>query len=362
MGASKIPGSGIVTITDCTFTGNTAQGGAGGLEAFGGDGLGAGIFNLDGSVTLNDDTLAANTVNPGAGGYSPAGPSGSHPGQADGGAVYSLADGNRIEDGQGVQATLTLNNSILATTNGGTDLAAQVLNDPISPNANSGTITGSNNLIGAQNVANTTLGMVVVSTADPQLGQLLDNGGPTQTMALPAGSPAVGAGKPGVAGVPSTDQRGQPRLVGGRLDLGAYEFQGTVSTPPTPPQPVGLLPTTTTLSYNVETNFGLTTAVTLFAQVVGPSGQPVTKGLVQFTSMLGTATGSVVNGIATAQLPLSVGQDLTAVGISASYSDPSGAFAGSVGTATIPAGSIFSADYEALVGCVAAFFGHLVPG
>jgi CSLREA domain-containing protein len=55
---------------------------------------------------------------------------------------------------------------------------------------------------------------------DPQLGSLADNGGPTKTRALPAGSPAVDAG----AGCATTDQRGFVRPQGSACDLGAYEL------------------------------------------------------------------------------------------------------------------------------------------
>jgi hypothetical protein len=54
--------------------------------------------------------------------------------------------------------------------------------------------------------------------ADPVLGPLQDNGGPTETQALLAGSPAIGARTSGCSGV---DQRGQPRTR--PCDLGAYE-------------------------------------------------------------------------------------------------------------------------------------------
>ncbi len=63
------------------------------------------------------------------------------------------------------------------------------------------------------------------------LGPLADNGGPTQTHALLPGSPALNAGDPtlvqGQAGLPEFDQRGAPfaRVVGGRIDIGAYESQ-----------------------------------------------------------------------------------------------------------------------------------------
>src|SRR5439155_8572297 len=55
-----------------------------------------------------------------------------------------------------------------------------------------------------------------LSSVDPKLGALADNGGPTQTQALLAGSPAIDAGTN--SGCPSTDQRGQPRPKDGNGD------------------------------------------------------------------------------------------------------------------------------------------------
>jgi predicted outer membrane repeat protein len=56
-----------------------------------------------------------------------------------------------------------------------------------------------------------------IDFADPLLGPLQDNGGPTPTMALLPGSPALGAG----ADCPETDQRGVARE--GGCDIGAYQ-------------------------------------------------------------------------------------------------------------------------------------------
>ncbi|MGZ3713050.1 MAG: choice-of-anchor Q domain-containing protein, partial [Bdellovibrionota bacterium] len=55
------------------------------------------------------------------------------------------------------------------------------------------------------------------------LSALADNGGPTHTMALNAGSPGVDAGVN--AGCPTTDQRGYTRPVNGTCDSGAFERQ-----------------------------------------------------------------------------------------------------------------------------------------
>ena len=61
------------------------------------------------------------------------------------------------------------------------------------------------------------------------MGPLADNGGPTMTMALLAGSPAIDHGSNSLAvgadGKPlATDQRGFVRIVNGTVDIGAYEY------------------------------------------------------------------------------------------------------------------------------------------
>lgn len=66
----------------------------------------------------------------------------------------------------------------------------------------------------------------------PLLGPLTDHGGPTQTLALLEGSPAIDGGDPAFdsSTLPS-DQRGQPRVVAGKqsttdaiIDIGAFEL------------------------------------------------------------------------------------------------------------------------------------------
>jgi hypothetical protein len=58
---------------------------------------------------------------------------------------------------------------------------------------------------------------------DPLLSPLQDNGGPTQTMALLPGSPALNAGDPDQLGLP--DQRGVVRS--GGVNIGAYQASAT---------------------------------------------------------------------------------------------------------------------------------------
>ena len=72
-----------------------------------------------------------------------------------------------------------------------------------------------------------------IPSADPLLGTLQDNGGPTQTIALSPGSPAIGAGDISTctnAMLQNIDQRGLPRSVegttgkGALCDIGAFEY------------------------------------------------------------------------------------------------------------------------------------------
>ena len=72
-----------------------------------------------------------------------------------------------------------------------------------------------------------------MNNTDPMLGALGNNGGPTQTIPLLAGSPAIDAGNPSGCidsngHLLTTDQRGYPRpdkedKTG--CDMGAYEVQ-----------------------------------------------------------------------------------------------------------------------------------------
>jgi hypothetical protein len=73
-----------------------------------------------------------------------------------------------------------------------------------------------------------------LNNTDPRLGPLQSNEGPTETMALSSGSPAIDAGNPagctdGQGNLLKTDQRGMPRPDRedkGGCDRGAYESQG----------------------------------------------------------------------------------------------------------------------------------------
>lgn len=120
-----------------------------------------------------------------------------------------------------INGTITIKNSLLYSLSGGT-------------NCNGIMTSGGYNL---DNNSTCTLGGTGdVSGVDPLLGQLLDNGGPTQTHALKYGSPAIDAGNPAgctddVSSPILTDQRGWPRTMDGDVDgtavcdIGSYEFE-----------------------------------------------------------------------------------------------------------------------------------------
>lgn len=87
-------------------------------------------------------------------------------------------------------------------------------------------VSQGHNLIGIHNSGNgfpNANGDLIGSKAsplDPLLGLLADYGGPTVTYALRPESPARDAGDDTITG---TDQRGQPRLAGTHVDIGAFE-------------------------------------------------------------------------------------------------------------------------------------------
>jgi hypothetical protein len=90
--------------------------------------------------------------------------------------------------------------------------------------------SGSYNLIGdgfgMYGLSNGVNGNQVGSASDPidpRLGSLQDNGGPTQTLALLPGSPALNAGDPAQLG--TADQRGVRRT--GAVNIGAYQASAT---------------------------------------------------------------------------------------------------------------------------------------
>lgn len=127
-------------------------------------------------------------------------------------------------------STMRIRNSIIADNPGPADVFA-LFGEVISEGRN---LIGNNTFsvgVFPEGVPNAGLDFVGSDTSplDPMLYPLNDNGGPTRTHALATGSIAIDGGAN--LGNPSTDQRGEPRIVDGdcsagdRIDIGAFELE-----------------------------------------------------------------------------------------------------------------------------------------
>jgi parallel beta-helix repeat protein len=201
---------GKLTVTNTTFSNNSAT------DKAGRGGLGGAIFNF-GRFSVSNSTFANNTASQVGGGICTFDvrritvtnctfiDNTTVPGRA--GAI----------GGFGIEPSVTLRNTIVANTTG--DPNCDAFNTDKGHNIDSGTSCGLNSSKGS------------LSNTDPRLDPtgLADHGGPTQTIAVDAGSPAINAGDNAgcrVAPVSKRDQRGfaRPGTDGKRCTIGAYEF------------------------------------------------------------------------------------------------------------------------------------------
>jgi hypothetical protein len=216
---------GTATIDNSTFADNEAIGGiSGGNYAAG---IGGAIENQGGTVTIDNSTLAGNQAS-GNGYYSP----------GQGGGINN--DAGTVSINNSTVADNQANNLVVSTLGGGNGGgiygAVQMYDTILADNAASYApdLDGSVTSLGHNLIGNTTGGSGFVASdllsVDPQLGPLQNNGGPTQTMALLPGSPAANTGDN--TGAPAYDQRGPgyPRIVGGFIDIGAFEVQDSSAT------------------------------------------------------------------------------------------------------------------------------------
>jgi hypothetical protein len=205
------------TVTNCIFSGNSADGGGGMYNVyssptvmsctFSGNSAewGGGMFNSSASPTVLNCTFSGNSAWDEGGGmcnYEESSPTVTN--CTFSGNVASLAAAIYNNPYPALSST-TLANTILAGDCRGSLTSAGY-------NLESGTSCGCTEPTDQQN-------------ADPLLGPLADNGGPTLTHALLPCSPALDAIP--WSGAPGTDQRGFPRPypAGGLADIGAVEMQ-----------------------------------------------------------------------------------------------------------------------------------------
>ncbi|HBL44740.1 MAG TPA: hypothetical protein DDZ90_15240, partial [Planctomycetaceae bacterium] len=264
-----VDGVGNVTISNSTISNNFAGTRGGGLlnEAtidisnvtFSGNEAGkeGGAIHNTGDMTVNNTTIYDNFT------------------EGTGGGIYSVAD----------TASVSIRNTIVAGNNalvGGFDLA--------------GTITSlGHNLIGTGTSATGVIdgfnGDIVGTNAqriDPALSILQDNGGPTQTHALLAGSRAIDAGD-NTDGV-SIDQRGATRPTDTTSDIGAFEI------------------VTPTISISDVSQLETNSGTTVFQIVVSLSNANVDEVTVDYETSNGTATAGVDYAFTTGRVTFSPGE------------------------------------------------------
>jgi parallel beta helix pectate lyase-like protein/polymorphic membrane protein len=207
-----------VTIDRCTFDGNsvdpmTGNAGAAYLEyatiamtdttlshnsAHFGGGIWIGHMAI---AQLTNDTIADNRADMGGGVWFAGGVTGK---------LLHVTVANNAGNGMaGGDTGVTLENTLVAGNTAGS-LEGEVSCDHTHAGAGA-------NLEYPGDPSSPCTSAVIVS--DPLLGMLQNNGGPTDTMAPAAGSPAIAKG----TGCPPTDQRGQPRKAS--CTLGAYEVE-----------------------------------------------------------------------------------------------------------------------------------------
>ena len=270
--------AGALSVSDSTITGNSGGfGGAVNPESgvpggTGGDG--GGIYALDTTV-ITGSTVSRNTTGIGGPGFS--GPNSQEeygPGGSGGGirvsgsltAVNCTISGNATgmvpgkiflpeSQGGGIDSTgplrvtnCTISSNHAADTGGGIFAGgSSILNNTIVAGDTGalGDVAGALDPSGAYNIIGDGSGIAGLTAAnhnqigtqqspvDPKLAALGNYGGPTETMALLAGSPAIDAGSNalsvGVDGKPLlTDQRGYGRIFNGTVDIGAYEFGSSI--------------------------------------------------------------------------------------------------------------------------------------
>jgi parallel beta-helix repeat protein len=248
-GGIAVASSAASTLSNCTISGNSASSN------------GTGVASLGGTLSLVNVTISANKAVP-----------------ANGPAAGLSITGS---------GSVTLRNTIVAAQASGGDVAGALQSG------------SANNLIGngsgMTGIGNGTNGNQVgtaLAPINPLLAPLASYGGPTPTMALLPGSPAIGGGGSGL-GVPTTDQRGESRV--GHVDIGAFQSQGFV---------IKTVAGSTPQSVQVNQPFKSPLAVTVTAN--NPV-EPVNGGVVSFvanpnsdgaSAILSRAMGEIGGGLA----------------------------------------------------------------
>jgi len=269
-----VTGADDTTLDGFTISGGNADG------AYPNE-LGGGMNNDNGSSpTLTNVTFSGNSASYGGGMYNDGG-----------GAEHAYLNPTLTN--------VTFSNNSASTSGGGmlnddsnpwirntifwgnttTTLGAQIYNDSDStPRVSDSVVEGG--YAGGTNII----------TADPMLGALGDYGGFTQTVPLQAGSSAIDTGNDAVC--PATDQRGVSRPQGAHCDIGAYEYIDTTA-------PIMNTFTVTTPSNSLTipiTAFSATDNVAVTGYLITTSSTPPAAGAAGWTGTTPTTYTVVTDG------------------------------------------------------------------
>ncbi|MGH9948820.1 MAG: choice-of-anchor Q domain-containing protein [Pyrinomonadaceae bacterium] len=213
IGGGGIGNAGTLTVNRSTIYGNLTQGNGGG------------IFNNSATLNLTNSTVSFNSAF-----------------ANNGGGVFNFGTSNIVNSTITDQNTAVQGGGIFNFGGSGVNLRNTIVagnSSPNSPDVSGVFVTPMFNLIGKSdgsfsftNGMNGNIVGTIAMPVDPLLLPIANNGGATQTYALMSGaSPAANTGSNALAVDPTTllplatDQRGTgfPRIIGGRVDIGAFE-------------------------------------------------------------------------------------------------------------------------------------------
>jgi hypothetical protein len=331
----------MITITDSTISGNRS-----GSDNLAFTGLGGGIFYFSGSgmLVISNSTISGNIAQGGSN-------SGTGGGISSGGVVvisnstvsgnFAFDKGGAFYNGGGTweirNSTLSGNSATLSTDgifNTGANAVLQIGNTILSDGGvnisnDGGTVTSLGYKLSTDNGSGFLTAPGDQTNANPMLGPLQNNGGPTSTHIPLSGSPAINAGDPNFTPPPFNDQRGALylRVSDGRIDIGSVEVQPT----PTPSTPTPTATVTTTPTPTPSATISPTgTPTPTSTPSASPTPSPTPARALNMSTRLRVETGDnvmiggfIVTGTQPKNVALrGIGPSLGGLGINDALADP----------------------------------------